>query len=141
MANAGGSSLAKGGSSASLADKFAAARATTRAPGLGAAAAATFARNEAQAVRAAVLRQGGREWQKGDHHRVYVGEKAGLGAIGVKVSRYNTGNIAAATRNGKKISNSLAAEYVQGVKDTYFDVRSNKFHGDMGVAKHFRQSR
>lgn len=45
MANAGGSSLAKSGDSRSVAEKFAEARAATRAPGLGAAAAATFARN------------------------------------------------------------------------------------------------
>ena len=45
MANPSGVSLAKGGSSRSVAEKFAEARAATRAPGLGAAAAATLARN------------------------------------------------------------------------------------------------
>lgn len=48
MANAGGSSLAKSGSSVSVADKFAEARTATRAPGMGAAAAATFQRQAHQ---------------------------------------------------------------------------------------------
>lgn len=48
MANPGGSSLAKSGDSRSVAEKFAEARAATRAPGLGAAAAATFQRQAHQ---------------------------------------------------------------------------------------------
>lgn len=54
MANPGGASLAKSGDSRSIAEKFAEARAATRAPGLGAAAAATFARNAQAAQQAAV---------------------------------------------------------------------------------------
>lgn len=141
MANPGGSSLAKSGDSRSVAEKFAEARAATRAPGLGAAAAATFRRNESQAIRDSIVHQGGREWQKGGHHRVYLGTELGMKAIGMEAGFYGSGNVSWARLNGRKISNNSAREYLNGLDRTYYDVKTNTFHGDTDVAEYFRRSR
>lgn len=85
-----------------------------------------------------LLELGGREWQKANHHRVYVPVKLGLSAIGVRVSYYDTGNVSYATRNGTKISNGLARDYIEQVDKTYYDVKADRFFGCAEVAKALR---
>src|SRR5262249_19025173 len=92
----------------------------------------------ANAMREMLLGLGGREWQKAAHHRVYIPKELGLKLLGVRVSYYNSGNVAAATRNGEKISNSLSRDYIEQVDGTYYDVTADRFHGCGDVARALR---
>jgi hypothetical protein len=69
---------------------------------------------------------GGREWQKGSHHRIYFGNaKALKELIGLEVKYYKTGNVADAFLNGERISNSEARR-ILGTRG-YYDVVAGEF--------------
>lgn len=68
---------------------------------------------------------GGREWQKGSHHRIYFGAKALKELIGLEVKYYKTGNVADAFLNGERISNSEARR-ILGTRG-YYDVVAGEF--------------
>ena len=70
---------------------------------------------------------GAKEWKTETHHRFYFNDLAGL--YGLKVTRYNTGNISSATLDGESISNS-AARRIKTELDfgkIWFDVPTGKF--------------
>ncbi len=71
---------------------------------------------------------GGREWRKGDKHRVYFNNIAPL--IGLSLSRYGTGNISSARLDGRKISNSSARRILNSISRAkfWYDLADGDFH-------------
>ncbi|SQJ09060.1 Uncharacterised protein [Serratia rubidaea] len=72
---------------------------------------------------------GGREWIKGDYHRVYFDAAALTEIIGLTVSLYGTGNVSSAQINGSKISNGRASKMRSelGRCKFWFDVKRGEF--------------
>ena len=70
---------------------------------------------------------GGSEWQRGNNHRVYFNDLAGL--YGLSTNHYNTGNISSARLHGEKISNSRARELSNTLRTAklWYDVAESKF--------------
>jgi len=75
---------------------------------------------------------GGRRWTQGDRDRVYVGAELGASLIGLRVSCYGSGNVSSATMDGEKISNASAREYLNTLRDCYYDVMADKFFSCCG---------
>ena len=64
-------------------------------------------------------------WTKGGFDRLYANEKA----IGLSVSRYNTGNVSYAELNGEKISNGHAREILYAIESgLYIDITTGEVH-------------
>src|SRR5690606_16346052 len=55
-----------------------------------------------------IIRIGGKEWRKGDRHRVYINRHVLQRLLGLEVQYYHTGNIRHAELRGQHISNSEA---------------------------------
>src|SRR5690606_1587698 len=55
-----------------------------------------------------IIRIGGKEWRKGDRHRVYINRHVLQRLLGLEVKYYHTGNIRHAELRGQHISNSEA---------------------------------
>jgi len=55
-----------------------------------------------------IIRIGGKEWRKGDRHRVYINRHVLQRLLSMEVRYYNTGNIRHAELRGQHISNSEA---------------------------------
>lgn len=72
---------------------------------------------------------GANRWTKYDRDRLYL-QKILPEMIGLKISRYNTGNISDASINGEKISNSSAGRYLAGMEKTYYDIKNKKLFVD-----------
>ncbi len=70
---------------------------------------------------------GGVEWSKNGKHRIYFNNLAEL--FGLKIERYNTGQICSATLDGDKISNKVAHNYLIELMDVkiWFDVKTQEF--------------
>jgi len=84
-----------------------------------------------------LLGSGGRRWQKDGHDRVYIPAEIAAKAIGLRVSRYKSGNISGATLDGERVSNTLAREMLEQLGGVYFDVKTSKWrndHVDVGEA-------
>lgn len=67
---------------------------------------------------------GGSEWRGGNNHRVYINEQAIKNILGLRVSKYKTGNVCSASINGKTISNSEATKII--LAKIYYDVAADK---------------
>lgn len=65
---------------------------------------------------------GGNRWTKGNYDRIYFSPES----LGLKIERYNTGNIFHAEYNGEKISNSRASEIINA--KIYVNVNDGKIH-------------
>lgn len=61
---------------------------------------------------------GFKRWTKGQHDRLYINPES----FGLIVERYKTGNVSYAELNGERISNSSAADILQG--KYYIDVNT-----------------
>ena len=72
---------------------------------------------------------GGREWSKGSHHRVYLTEEMTCQALGLVVTRYESGNVSSATLAGETISNGTARDLLREIDGLYYDVTAAKFIG------------
>jgi len=55
-----------------------------------------------------IIRIGGREWRKGDRHRVYIGRHVLQRILSLEVDYYGSGSIRRAELRGQRISNSEA---------------------------------
>ena len=55
-----------------------------------------------------IIRIGGKEWRKGDRHRVYINRHVLQRLLGLEVDYYNSGSIRRAELRGQRISNSEA---------------------------------
>ncbi len=80
--------------------------------------------NEAKIAR--LVEAGGKEWQKGNAHRVYFNADFAYKAIGLELNYYKTGNIFSAQLKGEPISNSQAKRIVAGLPIWYYDVNAEK---------------
>ena len=69
-------------------------------------------------------------WEKGNHKRAYLNEKAVATAIGMTVREYKSGNIAEASIDGEKISNSEARRIFNRFANEYYDMIENAWSFD-----------
>jgi aryl-phospho-beta-D-glucosidase BglC (GH1 family) len=69
----------------------------------------------------------GKLWESGNNRRVYLDAAALAPFIGLKVQRYGSGNIASATRYGRKISNKVASELLNSLRraNAYWDLNAD----------------
>ncbi len=72
---------------------------------------------------------GGKEWQRGDYHRVYFNTDIMAQGIDLKLDFYKTGNISYAELKGEKISNNQAKKLINKMRNTkvWFDVADGEF--------------
>lgn len=75
-----------------------------------------------------LIENGGREWKKGNYHRIYFDISTMSELYGLKYSTYGTGSISSAYLNGDKISNSEAYRIISSLRDIYYDVLTEKFN-------------
>ena len=69
---------------------------------------------------------GGNLWEKAGMARIYFNDLESL--MGLRISRYNTGNISSASLNGESISNSGAQRMLNSVDKIWFDLADGKFY-------------
>lgn len=83
----------------------------------------------------ALIAIGGKEWQSGSKHRIYVNEGMMLDLFGLEVETYKTGSIQSATLNGESISNSKAGKIVAAAKfgKLYLDMADGKIYRSQGL--------
>jgi hypothetical protein len=62
--------------------------------------------------------------------------------MGLRVTRYGSGNVSSAAMNGSPISNRDAAAYLTAAKNAYYDIAANKFvcQGFPGLASALREA-
>lgn len=76
---------------------------------------------------------GGSHWTKAGNDRVYINDWTEY--AGLEVTRYNTGNISAATYQGHAISNSQAYKILGSVEKVWFDAADGKLHCRYGLTE------
>lgn len=74
---------------------------------------------------------GGREWKRGDKHRVYFNNL--IDFLPLEVEHYKSGRISWAAWEGEEISNRQALLILESVENVYYDVNEEKFVGRYGV--------
>jgi len=74
---------------------------------------------------------GGREWKRGDKHRVYFNNIADY--LPIEIEHYKSGRISWAAWEGEEISNRQAYLILDSVYGVYYDVNEEKFVGRYGV--------
>lgn len=74
---------------------------------------------------------GGREWKRGNRHRVYFNNL--IDFLPLEIERYKSGNISWAAWEGKEIANRQALLILQSVDGVYYDVATGKFRGCYGL--------
>lgn len=74
---------------------------------------------------------GGREWKRGDKHRIYFNNIADY--LPMEIEHYKSGNIAWAAWEGEEISNRQALLILESVYGVYYDVNEEKFVGRYGL--------
>jgi hypothetical protein len=74
---------------------------------------------------------GGREWKRGDKHRVYFNNL--IDFLPLEVERYKSGSISWAAWEGEEISNRQALLILDSVYGVYYDVNEEKFVGRYGI--------
>lgn len=77
----------------------------------------------------------GNRWTKGSYDRVYFN----WSDMGLKIRRYNTGNIAEAWFNGEKISNAMAGRMM--TCKVWFDLATEKFSVKKNYFKDFSEEK
>ena len=73
-----------------------------------------------------LIELGGKEWIKGDMHRIYINMDLFYANSELQVTFYKTGNISSAKFQGEVISNSKAYKLIPA--KLYFDVKTGKFN-------------
>jgi hypothetical protein len=81
-----------------------------------------------------LLSIGGKEWKKGDKHRIYFDGESVEKLIGIETQRYKSGSIKSATFNGEEISNNKAHKMIMAASRAYYDVDEDKFY-ELGSSK------
>jgi len=74
---------------------------------------------------------GGREWKRGDKHRIYFNNIADY--LPIEIEHYKSGRISWAAWEGEEISNSQAYLILQSVDRVYYDVATGEFRGCYGL--------
>lgn len=73
-----------------------------------------------------LLDLGCNEWEKGDHHRIYLNREAFAEMFGFEYECYGTGRIKSAKLNGREISNGKATKILSD--KIFFNVKTEKFN-------------
>lgn len=81
-----------------------------------------------KAVKLADPTEYGRIWEKAGYKRLYMNKEKLQEAAGLKIDRYKSGNIASASLNGEKISNSRAGRILYSISNSYIDMKTGKAH-------------
>jgi len=68
-----------------------------------------------------IIAIGGREWNKGGKHRVYLNDDVWTRLIGLEIETYKSGNISSATLGGERISNAEARRYLDAISGVYWE--------------------
>ncbi|MEU0937549.1 helix-turn-helix domain-containing protein [Embleya sp. NPDC005971] len=76
---------------------------------------------------------GGSRWTKAGKDRVYLNDWATY--AGLETGRYNTGNIASASYQGERISNSQAYKILGSIDKVWFDAADGKLHCRFGITE------
>ena len=71
---------------------------------------------------------GGREWEKGAHHRIYFNSDVIARLLNIEVEFYKSGNLSYAEKDGEKISNAEAGRYL--CYKVFYDLVKGKFFSD-----------
>lgn len=89
-------------------------------------------------TRTQIIAIGGNSWtpSRGGDERIYINNWFEL--IGLKVSRYNTGNISSATMDGEHISNTKAAKII-GDGKVYYHTGDGKIHAQGSAAGYIHE--
>ncbi len=74
------------------------------------------------------LKRIGKEWKKGDSHRIYFNNLEKY--FGLELIYYKSGNICGAKLDGEEISNSRAGEIRFCLREgkVWYDLKENKFY-------------
>lgn len=72
-----------------------------------------------------MIKIGGKEWERGEDHRVYFSNDLIADLIELKIYRNSRGKVSSATLKGERISNSSVSNYLPG--QFYYDVKEDKF--------------
>jgi len=80
-------------------------------------------------IEQALTEMGGNLWERGDMRRIYFDNVASL--YGLKMSRYGSGAISAATLDGDKISNAEARRLMGRMMSAklWYDLADGQWHG------------
>lgn len=73
-----------------------------------------------------IIAIGGREWIKGDKHRVYLNQDIWTALIGLEVEHYKSGTISSASLDGERISNSQAYKILAAIDAVWLDVTTGQ---------------
>src|SRR5690554_4792972 len=74
---------------------------------------------------------GGREWKRGDKHRVYFNNIADY--LPIEIEHYKSGRISWAAWEGEEISNRQAYLILESVENVYYGVATGEFRGCYGL--------
>lgn len=74
----------------------------------------------------ALIRIGGRRWQKAGHDRIYFNEPMSW-STRIDISRYGTGNVSGCTVDDRAVANSRAYGIVTCIDKLWYDVADGKF--------------
>lgn len=82
-----------------------------------------------------LVRIGGKEWQKGELHRVYFDDLPTW--YGLDCSFYNTGNVQSARVDGQTVSNAEGRRIFARLacKKFWYDVTDKQYHGSAGMTQ------
>lgn len=84
----------------------------------------------ANEIKTKLTEMGGKLWEKGNMSRIYFDMDLVIKNAGLKISYYNSGNIAGATLNGETISNSDAKRILSALQNCklWYDFGDAQFH-------------
>ena len=81
---------------------------------------------------AKLIELGGNEWKNYGKHRIYLGDVI-CSLMGIECSKYKSGSIRSASKDGETISNASASRYLTAVE--YYDVIDDTFVSQVGISK------
>ena len=70
---------------------------------------------------------GAKRWQKAGYDRLYLNE-AGLGLIGLEISRYKSGFVSSAYLQGEKIAHAQGQRIYDVVNKSFIDLKTKTLH-------------
>ena len=81
---------------------------------------------------ARLIELGGNEWKNYGKHRIYLGDVI-CSLMEIECSKYKSGSIRSASKDGETISNASASRYLTAVE--YYDVIDDTFVSPVGISK------
>lgn len=78
---------------------------------------------------------GGREWIRGDKHRVYLNNWHDF--AGLDIARYRSGNVSSAALAGRAIANNRVGGILSAIDKVYFDATDGQLHAQHYGAREY----